>query len=166
MHQSRVEQRKLIHISELKIINNSTRRVRTIPVFPVIAALTPSLIKIGAWTVGMTVSGVAIAAADAAIKDAYSTKNEQKLARKAIECTLNNVGCIENLCWTNCGPRLYTADWCFTTKTGKIDENYNSEIAKCKKDSDCDPCWPCGSVCTLEGGQIQIINGSIYAINK
>lgn len=140
---------------------NSMRKIRGVGT----GSLGAKLVKITAWSIGMTLSGVAIAATDNAIKDAYYTKNQNKLARKAIECQNNNFGCLENVCWTNCGPRLYSADWCLTTKTGKTDENNNAELASCTKDSECDPCYPCGSVCSLEGGSIKVINGSLYSIN-
>lgn len=80
----------------------------------------------------------------------YAKDNEERLARRTIDCNLNNSGCMQNMCWTNCGPRLYSADWCYVTKNHTVPKK-EIKIVSCEKDSDCNPCWKCAFTCTMEG---------------
>lgn len=45
---------------------------------------------------------------------------ESRLRRQVINCRLNNYGCLEGVCWSNCGPRLRSGDWCLLTKGNKL----------------------------------------------
>lgn len=110
-----------------------------------LAAIAPTAGKIIGWGVGMTAVGLATSYADTKIKEAMLSKS----SRITINCSRNNFGCIENVCWSNCGPRLTSADWCFTSNVS--DTSPYKKIAACKKDSDCNPCWPCLSSCIAEG---------------
>lgn len=95
------------------------------------------------WT---SIFGVASVAGSVATHYLNERENE-KLTRKTIECRHSNFGCIGGYCWTNCGPRLFSADWCFTTKnTSEL--NY----IPCVLREECDPCLQCGSICHLELG--------------
>lgn len=82
------------------------------------------------WTAAMTASAVAAQAIGTVIIDNYRqketnealTKLEDRL-RKA--CEIFNVGCIDGKCWSNCGPRYFAADYCFTRK------NHATEVGSC-----------------------------------
>lgn len=39
---------------------------------------------------------------------------EATLVRARLNCKKNNFGCFDGYCWSNCGPRLSSGDWCFT----------------------------------------------------
>lgn len=88
-------------------------------------------------------------------EDDYRNMTSPSLNRSRIDCRQNNFGCSDNICWTNCGPRLQSDDFCFTSSpTGKsshsiIVANVTLNLAMCIKDSDCDPCWSCASSCTF-----------------
>lgn len=117
------------------------------------------------WTGILT----SVNAIDAEYKNNLKNKNIEKRLRARSDCKTFNFGCIENLCWTNCGPRLNSDDWCITTPpedraSVEVEEsvmsNNNKTIRKSKKttfascfnDADCDPCWKCGGTCVLQGG--------------
>lgn len=59
----------------------------------------------------------------------------------------NNVGCLEGLCWSECGFDINSPGWCFTNK-GFLNNNKTEIAAKCNFDSDCEPCWGCVTDCT------------------
>lgn len=88
-------------------------------------------------------------------EDDYRNMTSPSLNRSRIDCRQNNFGCSDSICWTNCGPRLQSDDFCFTSSpTGKsshsiIVANVTLNLAMCIKDSDCEPCWPCASSCTF-----------------
>lgn len=78
-----------------------------------------------------------------------------EINRTHINCLGNNYGCLEGLCWTDCGPRSSIDTFCFTANP---DPNQNKNIflqvkdknvtiSQCDNDSQCHPCWPCATVC-------------------
>lgn len=73
-------------------------------------------------------------------------------------CHKNNFGCMRGRCWTNCGPRVKTADYCYTTY--KIPQNTTEKVKliKCNYDSQCANCLPCGTTCVYGTDQL-IIEG-------
>lgn len=101
------------------------------------------------WGAVFTASGVLTTTVDAYIRASIAKKNEERIKHLTIDCLKNNFGCIENICWTHCGPRLSAADWCITTRNDSvpIDQLHH---ASCKIDHDCDPCLPCARECILE----------------
>lgn len=92
---------------------NKNRRVKR---HIALAQVLPTVGKVVAWSVGMGAVGVASSYADTKIKEASQIRIEENRFRLKIDCKKNIFGCIENICWTNCGPRLESADWCFTKK--------------------------------------------------
>lgn len=103
--------------------------------------------KMFGWTAAMTIAGVATSAIDTAINKPREEKKkpEKSFGRKKFNCQQNNFGCLKDKCWTNCGPRIYSADWCNTKKNVT-----SKELVTCEEDTDCSPCWPCASSCTME----------------
>lgn len=83
--------------------------------------------------------------------------NEQLTAgqtRAKIDCAQNQYGCLQNMCVSQCGPRLDKADWCYVGKnatavSGGDKKKKRMEIAECEIATDCDPCWPCARTCNL-----------------
>lgn len=115
-----------------------------------LAAIVPVAGKIVGWTIGMTVAGAAASATGAYVSDALAQKREQEyLERLPIDCKKNNVGCFEGVCWSNCGPRMRSSDWCFTTEAFPANLN-DTQIAKCKIARDCNPCWECATSCYMD----------------
>lgn len=108
--------------------------------------------KMAGWGLTMTAAGAATSSIDVDIRAAAARKEEMRLLNTRVDCNRHNVGCIQNLCWSNCGPRTFSADWCFVTRN--ITEHV--ELAKCTRDSDCQKCWPCGTTCLMEGTNISI----------
>lgn len=148
------------NIGENKILARKTRALKVTRKTRGIGVVLPYIGRFVTFAGGMAVAGVATSAADNLIKDKIARDNEERLARRTIDCDLNNVGCIENLCWTNCGPRLYSADWCFVTKNVSVPKE-KIQFAACERDSDCQPCWPCASACIMEGSSINNTPGKI-----
>lgn len=82
-----------------------------------------------------------------------------------MNCLKNNFGCFDGgVCWANCGPRVRTSDYCFTTnitsETIKVLKDYIeptenpiavglTEKKACVLQEDCDPCAPCISPCFM-----------------
>lgn len=127
----------------LDVNNNRSRRFALLPF------VIPAVKMIGvAGTI--VLAGTATSFIDSAIKEKYAKDQEERLIRRTIECIQNNFGCLENYCWSNCGPRLASADWCVTTDGEKV-ENNTIQAARCIKDSDCDKCWSCATSCRMEG---------------
>lgn len=129
--------------NDTKIENRAKRAIH-------LAAMVPTAGKIIGWGVGMTAVGLATSYADTKMKEAMLYKS----SRITINCSRNNFGCIENVCWSNCGPRLTSADWCFTSNGNVNDTSPYKKVATCKEDADCDPCWQCVSSCIVEGDQL------------
>lgn len=102
------QKRSLRRKRTLEEVNN--RNVRAIPAFVV-----PAVKMIG-YTAGIIAGGAAVSAIDIKMREYAAIKAEERLRRKIITCDQGNYGCIQNICWTNCGPRLDSSDWCFTTK--------------------------------------------------
>lgn len=116
--------------------------------FPVLGVIMPVIGKYFGWSMAMAAAGVATTTADQFIREYITNKNSNKLIyRRRVDCAGNNYGCVQNVCWTNCGPRLEAIDWCFTTR------NYTEnvyELAKCTVNTDCDPCLPCAGSCMFD----------------
>lgn len=95
------------------------------------------------WTSVLSATSVAGSVATHYLNE----KENVKLTRKLINCKEANFGCMSGLCWANCGPRLFSADWCFTTKNV-------TELSAvfCAQNAECDPCLQCGSTCHMELG--------------
>lgn len=135
-------------------------------------------LSIGKWVAGvvglaiaMTGAGVSAVVVDHHLREeseiAREIRQEKKIKRRKLGCKENNFGCIENVCWSNCGPRIKSGDWCLTTKdetaygnstltsnttqpTITYKNNGTAPTATCVQDSDCDPCWRCAGGCLLE----------------
>lgn len=77
--------------------------------------------------------------------------------RSRVNCSDMDYGCLDNVCWTSCGPRLSHRDYCFTyspdmnrTSSHSIKVNNQTvHLTFCNTDSDCNSCWPCATTCTL-----------------
>lgn len=118
---------------------------------PLLTAFIPAASKIAGWTAGMAFAGAVASVAGAVAADALAAKREnERLERSSIDCSKDHVGCIEGNCWSNCGPRVHSSDWCFTTKTYPKQKNEKIQIAQCKTDRDCEVCWPCASTCYMD----------------
>lgn len=123
------------------------RTVRAVPAF--VVPLAQATARLAGWTMAMIAAGAATSSIDTALKE---ESMRRQMIKKTFACNLNNFGCVSNLCWANCGPRINEADWCLTTMKKKTTKNNNEtamELAACNKDSDCDPCMPCGGTCIL-----------------
>lgn len=75
--------------------------------------------------------------------------------RSTVNCTTMDYGCLNNFCWTSCGPRLAHRDYCLTTprnESSRYSVMVNNQIAilkYCNNDQQCNPCWPCCTTCTI-----------------
>lgn len=114
-----------------------------------VPAFIPTVGNMIGWAAVMTAAGAATSYIDHKIRESSENEKEERLARKIIDYERNNFGCIADLCWTNCGPRLGTGDWCFITKNITVKP---IKFLECKVDTDCNPCLPCGMSCVMEGG--------------
>lgn len=79
------------------------------------------------WSTASTVGGIATGVAGAVVNAHYEDEQiSRTLRRRKIECLHNNRGCVKiqgvrwGICWTNCGPRVYSSDWCFTESKYKM----------------------------------------------
>lgn len=113
----------------------------------------PKIANMLGWGGVIVGSSAASSYLDTQIKERADRKRAEYFGKQAINCKLYNFGCIQNLCWANCGPRLRSSDWCLTTNSTNLSTD-NISIHKCKLDTDCDPCWKCASTCNLEGSNI------------
>lgn len=104
-------------------------------------------------------NGVAFLYADIVIREANERQNSERLNRRTLDCSTNNKGCVQNICWTNCGPRITSSNWCFTTTKEPV-ANLTIEYAKCIFDDDCNSCLPCGSACFSNEGTFSIEKGT------
>ena len=115
------------------------------------------------WTVILSSANILTTVVDNTMKDAMLKKQQQqqeRLARVKLDCNLNNVGCVQNICWSNCGPRVNSADWCFT-RSRELTSNGSMVLATCKNDEDCPKCLPCASSCIMEGAIIKVNDGDV-----
>lgn len=148
-------------VNEIKEVNNGNnsiinstdkndtkvRNVRALPAF-LGAGFLPGVGKAVGYGLSMAAAGMTISGFNHFMDDYYLEKRaKQKITRRRIDCAENNFGCAQNLCWTNCGPRIDYADWCFTTTniTSKV-----IQFIKCETDADCSPCLPCAGVCMFD----------------
>lgn len=77
--------------------------------------------------------------------------------RSRVNCSDMDHGCLDNVCWTSCGPRLSHRDYCFTfapdmTRTSSHSIKVNNQTVRltfCNNDSECNACWSCATTCTL-----------------
>lgn len=114
----------------------------------------------------ITIGSALIAAiASAYVSDHLATKREEYLRnlpppdyeRSTENCKKTEAGCLENLCWKLCGPRVSHRDFCFTAapdgtraSTHSVGiKNQTIPLTECNNDADCDSCWACASTCTL-----------------
>lgn len=77
-----------------------------------IFAVIARYILLGSVMAGATVGASVV---DRAIQENSIITDHSRVSRPSIDCTKANVGCANNICWTNCGPRLMSGDWCLTT---------------------------------------------------
>lgn len=125
----------------------------------------------------LTYTSVAIAVNK--VQKEIDKHEEENAVRTPLKCDSNNVGCLNGICWTNCGPELQSSDYCFTTrgtlqenrimnisnidpkvhneKTGVLFESStNSSLfdfipfAKCTNSLQCDKCFECANSCFSE----------------
>lgn len=83
---------------------------------------------------------------DSKIRQSVDAETEEMRQERAkIDCTSNEYGCLNGMCWTNCGPRLDKGDWCYTTKNITA---VPRKSTNCFINTDCNPCWSCAGVCT------------------
>lgn len=85
----------------------------------------------------MTVSTLAAQAIGSIVIDKWRQRNTEEALTKLEDrlrraCEIFNVGCIDRKCWSNCGPRYFAANYCFTRKS-----NATEEVSICK-DYDCE----------------------------
>lgn len=112
-----------------------------------VAPILPHVGKFFGWGVAMTSAAAVGSVTTVFVQDLINKNNlieESKLGRIAMGCESNKAGCIDGYCWANCGPRMRSADWCFTTKEIPIN-------LFCKVNSECSKCWPCAASCIVEG---------------
>lgn len=116
------------------------------------------------WTGILTASGVAVSVADNYVKDKFERKRKMDFSRKRDrepDCLWNSYGCIAKMCWTNCGPRLDSTDYCLvappknrngnlTTTNFVLSATRNVTVVNCMHDGECDPCWKCAGSCSTE----------------
>lgn len=91
--------------------------------------------------------------------------NRPKLQPLRRNCTKNSAGCKDDKCWTNCGPRLSSDDWCFTTKN-QTTKRDSIEYVTCKNDTDCDKCWPCANSCVTDDDELKAFISSQFQNNS
>lgn len=148
-----------------------------------IAPLLGIALRYSALGAVMAGAGIATTAVDAKIRDNYLAKHMERLSRRTIDCSLNNFGCIDEVCWSNCGPRINSADWCLTRSnvtavtaapkpTAVNDVKKDAKAAaskptppkstKCSVDSDCNPCWSCIGSCIMDGMDERIAKAKIH----
>lgn len=95
----------------------------------------------------------------------YIQRIQQQQQRSAtentkFECEVQKFGCFEGYCWSHCGPRPKSDDWCFVTSNNNNNNNFTMAsisngtlfipYLKCVTPSECDPCLQCAGVCTQE----------------
>lgn len=107
----------------------------------------------GIWTIG----GVASTYASLKIRrmEADQEKQENLLKR---DCQKDRYGCVNEFCWTNCGPRLNAQDFCLTTYNVPKNKSEDAQPIKCKNDHDCSNCLPCGSSCFMTENAIAAVD--------
>lgn len=101
--------------------------------------------KLLGWTTVLTTAG-AIGSSTGVWVDHYLSRQDYLFMQereKEQECKSFNSGCHDGRCWSNCGVRVNSADWCFTANW--IGEVKNANL--CKYDIDCDSCNACVSEC-------------------
>lgn len=97
---------------------------------------------LGATLIGAGAAGTAI---DMKMRGQESLENaNQPQNRAKIDCKTNEYGCMQGMCWSNCGPRLDAGDSCFTVKNVTAGAR---NIVSCSVPADCDPCWSCARDC-------------------
>lgn len=149
----RKKPRFVMDINEFKsdsdnVSETLSRKERALPAM--VTAAIPYLGRFIFWTATTTAATAAGLAIDREFKKGDEKRQEERFARISLNCNLNNVGCLQNLCWTNCGPRIQSSDYCFTTRNKSATINGVMIVADCKVDSDCDRCWPCASSCLMD----------------
>lgn len=115
--------------------------------------------KYTAWLAVMVAAGVTSSAAEQYFIYHFNEKAMESMKRRTIDCTSNNFGCLNNLCWTNCGPRLTSNDWCiasngvytnvttFDVQTNHTTTRKKMHPAVCEHDDDCEACFRCQKSC-------------------
>lgn len=115
-------------------------------------AILPAVGRLGALTVVMTGVGVETSYIDTKMKERMEERlldqRIDRLARHKLDCGKYNYGCMQGNCWTNCGPRVSAADWCYTTKNAT--DLKNVKFQPCTNHGDCDPCWTCAASCIMD----------------
>lgn len=116
------------------------RNRRAIPAIAIFAA------KLIAWSTATAAVGVGVVMYDRSTMETVLNKRVQ------FDCKTNNYGCLMNICYRNCGPRAYAADWCLA---GSISKNTTTNVKTiylmtCDDPTDCDPCLSCVSSCMLD----------------
>lgn len=132
------------------------RKTRAAPLMAFLRVALPHVGNFAKWSGIFSIAG----AASSYTAHILEEKDIEKLRRKSIDCNSNNYGCLSNMCWSNCGPRINSADWCFSTK-----EANTSKTVTCQHDSECKPCWKCASDCFMEIEQVNITTTSSSNMN-
>lgn len=65
------------------------------------------------------------------------------------DCEKDRYGCVNSMCWTSCGPRLTSQDFCLITYNVPKNKSEPVQFIKCDNDKDCTNCLPCGSSCAM-----------------
>lgn len=71
-------------------------------------------VKVGGWAASWVAISTASSLVDSYIKE-KSAERVLSIGRARFDCKKHNYGCIQNLCWSNCGPRIASSDWCVTS---------------------------------------------------
>lgn len=89
------------------------------------------------------------------VRDAWNKANNRPPQRN---CENDGYGCLNGFCWTNCGPRLSSQDFCLITYN--VPKNKSEEVVPINysNNSDCTNCLPCGSACFMVDNAAATIN--------
>lgn len=153
--------------SSLTEINSNEIKVREKRfAIPLIAlAVGNWLFNVAAATTAMTAFSTGVVAFNHHVRENVQKEiliEDEEKTRIKLGCEENNFGCMQNTCWSNCGPRIKSGDWCLTVADNKTIEKGGNQITlkyrdnttvsptSCNYDSDCDPCWSCVGACLLE----------------
>lgn len=77
----------------------NSRHVRAIPI------IVAGIGKYTGWALGMVGVSATASYIDSKIRANVELETAD-LKRRSIKCETNNYGCLQNLCWSNCGPRV------------------------------------------------------------
>lgn len=149
--------KQLLRIEQEMSVTNKSHVGRSRRSF---AAVGKFAAKYAAWLAVMVSAGVTSSAAEQFFANHFEEKRIEKLRRLTFDCNTNEFGCLNGRCWTQCGPRSNTIDWCITSyghkyeNVTKFDFIMNATVirkqylpAVCEVNEDCGPCLRCTKGC-------------------